>query len=483
MSRHFVRCSEVVRLWLPLILAWLLAGCVHFEAQPLMPMEVISQIESRTLMDTGLAAFIEKSAPNSTQDWPRRVWDLPSLTLAAFYFHPSLDVARAQWQVTEAETITAGARPNPTLGIAPDYSLNPGSGVSPWVAGLNFDIPIETAGKRGYRIDRAKHLSEAARLNIGSVEWQVLSNLRNNLISFATASRRIELLKDQQAIQEEIVRLLKRRLEAGAIAPYELAGAGIALTRTQLQSQDAQRQLVSSRTGVAEAIGLTAEALVDVQLDYDLEKVDPEVISVREARRQALHNRTDIAGALAEYAASQSALQLEIARQYPDVHIGTGYQYDQGQDKWALGLAVELPVFNQNQGGIAEASARRVESAARFMELQAKIVSEIDHAVAQLRLALGQLQTATQLLAAQEQQFAAINSQFQVGEIDLLDLLTARLELANTASVRLEALGKVHESQGALEHAVRRPLDTVAWKDLEQPQSTGIRSEHHETQD
>jgi outer membrane protein TolC len=472
-----------MRLWLPMLLPALLAACVRFESKPLMPMEAITRIESRTLADAGLAAFIEKNAADATLEWPRHSWDLSTLRLAALYFHPSLDVARAQWGVTEAEIITAGARPNPTLGIAPEYSLNPGSGVSPWVAGLNFDIPIETAGKRGYRIDRAKHLSEAARLNIDSVAWQVLGNVRNNLIAFATASRRTDLLMDQQADQEEIARLLERRLEAGAIAPYELAGARIALARTQLQLQEARRQLVRSRTGVAEAIGLTAEALADVQLDYDLEMIDPGVVQVRDARRQALHNRTDIAGALAEYAASQSALQLEIARQYPDVHIGTGYQYDQGQDKWALGLAIELPVFNQNQGGIAEAGARRAESAARFTELQAKIVSEIDHAVAQLRLALDQLQTATQLLAAQEQQFASINSQFQVGEIDRLDLLTAKLELANVASVRLETLGKLHESRGALEDAVRRPLDTVAWKDVERPQGPGIRSEHHETQD
>ena len=58
---------------------------------------------------------------------------------------------------------------------------------------------------------------------------------------------------------------------------------------------------------------------------------------------------------LAEYQASQSALQLEIARQYPDVQLGPGYEFDQGDNKWMLGLGVTLPVFNQNQGAIAAA--------------------------------------------------------------------------------------------------------------------------------
>jgi outer membrane protein TolC len=471
-----------MRFLLPILLSGLLVGCLRFEAKPLAPLEAMGRIESRSLADPGLAAFMEKYSTNPSQDWPRRSWDLPNLTLAAFYFHPGLDVARAQWQVTEAEVISAGARPNPTIGIAPEFSFDPDSGVSPWIAGFNFDIPIETAGKRGYRIDQAKHLSEAARLNIGRVAWDVFSNLRDNLLAFAMAGRRIELLKARQQVQDEIVKLFERRLEAGAIAPYDLTGARIELARTQLQSQEAQRQLIKGRTGVAEALGLPAEAVADVQLDYDLEQIPPAVDGVREARRQALHNRMDIAGALAEYAASQSALQLEIARQYPDIHIGSGYQYDQGQDKWALGIAVELPVFNQNQGGIAGAEARRAESAARFMALQAGIVSAIDWAVAQQRLALDQLRSAAVLLATQEQQFAATELQYQAGEIDLLDYLAAKLELANAGSVGLDALGQVHESEGALEDAIRRPLDTAAWEDIRQPDSTDRGSEDHETQ-
>ena len=42
-----------------------------------------------------------------------------TLTLAAFYFHPELDVARAQWAVAEAARITAGERPALAAGVAP----------------------------------------------------------------------------------------------------------------------------------------------------------------------------------------------------------------------------------------------------------------------------------------------------------------------------------------------------------------------------
>ena len=42
-------------------------------------------------------------------------------------------------------------------------------------------------------------------------------------------------------------------------------------------------------------------------------------LTAPDIRREAILNRADVRGALAEYAASQSALQLEIAKQYADL--------------------------------------------------------------------------------------------------------------------------------------------------------------------
>lgn len=62
-------------------------------------------------------------------------------------------------------------------------------------------------------------------------------------------------------------------------------------------------------------------------------------------RRQAVLNRADILAALAEYA----------ARQYPDAHLNPGYEFDQGDNKWILGLSLELPLRTPN-GGLVKLS-------------------------------------------------------------------------------------------------------------------------------
>jgi len=82
-------------------LALMLVGCVRFQPQPISSTETAARLDARRLDDAGLKKFVEANAPNSLQAWPPVEWDLNSLALVAFYFHPSLEVARAQWRVAQ----------------------------------------------------------------------------------------------------------------------------------------------------------------------------------------------------------------------------------------------------------------------------------------------------------------------------------------------------------------------------------------------
>ena len=132
------------------------AGCVHFQPKPLAPAETAAEFQSRSLTTASLKGFLEDNLQREFPDWPHPLWDFDMLTLAAFYYHPDMEVARAKLAGAEAAIMTAGARPNPTANFSPTYNANSAAGVSPWTLGFTLDVPIETAGKRGYRIARAQ---------------------------------------------------------------------------------------------------------------------------------------------------------------------------------------------------------------------------------------------------------------------------------------------------------------------------------------
>jgi len=114
------------------------------------------------------------------------------LTLAGCYYHPDLDVARAQVRLAEASLITAGARPNPSLTTGGGYTNSP---ESPVVFQFEPGLLIETARKRSYRLLRARKLFEASKLALAEAAWQVRSRVRTALARRIFALRRVELLE------------------------------------------------------------------------------------------------------------------------------------------------------------------------------------------------------------------------------------------------------------------------------------------------
>lgn len=439
----------------------LFAGCATYRARPLSPDDTADEFHARRLDDPKLRAFLEANVPEVAQSWPRPSWDLSELTLVAFFYHPDLDVARAQWASATAAIKTAGARPNPTLGVTPGYNFNASGGSSPWFPGITVDLPVETAGKRAIRISRAERLALSTRLNVTTVAWQLRSALRAALTDFTASRRRIVLLQVQADAQRRIADLLQDRQSAGAASATEVSTARIALTRLQVDAADAERQSNDALSHLAAALGLPLASLQVEQFSFALE-ANPSVLDAPIARRLALQRRSDIRSALADYDVSESELEAEIAKQYPDVHLGTGYQWDQGENKWNLAFSVELPVFNRNQGGIAEAEAKRREIAARFRALQARIAAEIDRAIAAQSLAVKQLVRVREVQRALDAQMNRMQARLAAGDIDQLEFQTAKLESAASAVALLDSEVRVTQAAGELEDALQIPFPALS---------------------
>jgi outer membrane protein TolC len=443
-------CTALATTWL--------AACVHFQPRPVSAAQTLAAFEIRTLDDPGLKTFLQANhaAPGPASG----PWTLESLILVAFYYHPDLDLARAAAAVAGAAIVTAGERPNPSAIIAPGYdSTTPASLITPWILTFDLDIPFETAGKRGYRVAQARQLSQAARLNIATVAWRVRSQVRARLLDLYAATQMEGLLASQQDVQATTVGLVERQLSAGEISAFEVTQARIALDSIRLARHDAARQRAEARVQLADAMGLTVKALEGVQVTFDDFTRPPSELPAPDGRRQALLNRADILGALAEYEATQAALQLEVARQYPDIHLGPGYQLDQTDSKWTLALGLTLPLFNRNKGAIGEAEARRSEAGARVLAVQARVIGDLERAVTGYQAALQKTATAEAMLAELKRQEQSAQERFKAGEISRLDLSTTQLELYTGALARLAALVKTEEALGSLEDAMQSSVD------------------------
>jgi outer membrane protein TolC len=452
---------QISRITVALCLAVTLTGCAvqKYRPEPISPAASAASLRARTLQDEGLHKFLEQQLHLLPGQWPLPQWTLPELTLAGFYFNPGLQLARARVAQADAAIITAGARPNPTFSGSVGGSTAP---ASPWVGSWGFALPIETAGRRGYRITRAQRLADAARWNLANAAWTVRSQVRSALLQYVALGQRVHALQREERIRAEQVTLLEQRLAVGMIPRPEVDAARIQHSQVALALQQAEGQLAASKPALAAAIGIPVAALQNVRLAWPDFDHPPRVESLPQPAIQedAVLNRLDIRRALADYAAAQSNLQLEIARQYPDINLGPAYSYGEGDHNFALGFSLVLPLLNQNQGPIAQAEARRKQAAATFLATQATGIAASEQALARYRAGLNELEEAQKLLQQSAAQVQATEQALKAGESDRVAVNGIQLQVAVAAAAEVDALSRVQQAMGELEDAVQRPLES-----------------------
>lgn len=448
---------------LALLLVGLLTGCASrkYQARPLSPSEMAASLQSRTLSDIRFKEFAEQQLKHPVEPWPPKSWDLPLLTEAGFYFNPEMEIARARAEAARAAIITAGARPNPTITVAPGWESAP---ESPWLFKFGFGLPIETAGKRGYRIQRSERLARAATFDSANTAWRIRSAIRKALLDYLSAVSDLLLMRTEERVRTEEVDLLQQRLAAGEIPRPEVDLARIGLSNTRLAIHSAEGRAAETKAVLAAAIGVPALALDGTSFSWPELDQPPaaDVITPKLIQRQAVVNRLDVRRSLEEYAAAEASLQLEVAKQYPDLQLGPGYNFDEGYNKFSLGLSLTLPLFNRNQGPIAEAEARRKEAAGRFLATQAQVIAASEKALAQYRAALAELAEARRPLAEiQTVRERMMRRAVQIGESDRLALNGVELQSAVAARAQLDALYRAQTALGSLEDAIQRPLQPM----------------------
>ena len=441
------------------IIISLVSGCVHYVPQPIDPPILEQSYRARTLADPNLEQFFKANSHETAAAWPPQSMDLDALTILALYFSPDLDQARSRVAAADAAIRTARVRPNPNVNAAGGYTDAP---EGPYAFQFNFEIPFETAGKRQYRVQRAQQLTEAEHFSLAETGWRTRSRLRAALADYLISTRELEQRNAEAQIRQEIVAIYERRLEAGETSSPFVTAARTDFSRVLLEIEQLQGRIAETRAAIAGIIGLSAPALDTVQFVLaDLEQPPAEqALNLQSVQKTGLMNRLDVQRLLAEYAAADSDLRLQVARQYPDIALlAPGYSFGEGFiNSYVIGPGLTLPLFDRNRGPIAEAQAHRETAAAAFLGAQAAAISEMERGLADYRSALKELNQAqmTRDLVGQREQ--TTERQLNAGEVDRLALASVRLEAASADRDRLSALRRAHTALGALEDAVQHPL-------------------------
>jgi len=432
-----------------------MAGCVahRYRPAPIVPSATAEQFEARSLADAGLRSFEEQNLGHSVSPWPPKTWDLQILSLAALYFNPILDSARARVTTAQGAVVTASSRPNPRFDLTPGIP-------APYLLTQDFLFLIETAGKRGLRVQIAKNLEQAAQFDLADSAWTVAMSVRVGLLNYLVASRNLELLQSEEKARADQIAILEQILRAGETTGFDVDVARIELSKTSVAIRSAEVQVADAKSALAAAIGVPTAALEGAEFSWPEMDTLPSAdsLSVDQVRRDAVLNRLNIRRALAQYAAVEADLHSEVAKQYPNLNLGPGYTYEERNSFFTLGFSTSLPIFNRNQGPIAEAEGRHEQTAAAFLQTQAQVIEKSERTFAVYKAALRAFIQTESAYELQESQLQIVEHKIRAGTDDRLSLDGVEIQVSALAQARLNALARVQGALGDLEDSVQRPL-------------------------
>ena len=362
--------------------------------------------------------------------------------------------ARAKYATALAAARTARLAPGLTLTLTAEYQDERPH----WGGGAAADIALDTAARRGARTTTADLQALQAWYDYGEAAWATRTALEKARIDLASARQELGLAARATDLRRERLDRLERRVGAGEDDRV------VALT-AQTELAGAERRLADARGREGQALAALAKALgvgPDAARGLALAPVAgaPALGDLREWRRDAALSRGDILRAVADYDIAESALRLEVAKQYPEVRIGPGYMYDHGVNKLPFNLALVLPTYDLNQRAIAQAEMARA-AAGRSLELaQANVLAAIDTAAAALAAAQANAErAASRALPAAERTAADAARAVRAGEADRVDDLAARAAVVEAELDLLDARRAARTAAADLQDALRRSFD------------------------
>jgi cobalt-zinc-cadmium efflux system outer membrane protein len=382
----------------------------------------------------------------------------------ALFLRQNFDLIVSSFGIDTAkgQQITAKLFPNPTFifNTQASFTQELTAGNSGQVV-TQIQQLFEMAGKRGYRIESAAFGTQSAEANFEDAVRQIGFTLKDAYYRVQLAQRRLAIAEENRDRFARILEVNTIRFKKGYIAEVDLIRIRLQIVDFQAQVIQAIQEADQGRADLRVLLGVTpaVELLLTTELDYH--RVEPDIDALRMV---AVDARPDIRAKRLTQSQRLADLKLAKAYRYPDVTIGAGYaiQGAKGPDLPQMpqfNFNVPLPIFNRNQGGIAQSEVAAQVADADLKKTLIQVESEVDVAYRNLiqsrRLVeayrAGVLEDARLTLTI-------VEKAYERGGATILDLLDAARTSRTIQQNYIETLYNYQRNIFQLESAVGREI-------------------------
>ena len=393
----------------------------------------------------------------------------------AMKYAPAVVLGRAGIEAGKAEIGAA----SPVLPSDPVISASVGRRETSSGTGIDYSIglqqELDLAGKRAEQLRAARLELSARQAEMLASQWLVHQQVHDTYHQALVARDRAEAARRVLAFAERLVEVSQRRLAAGETSPLPVRLAEAELAQARQGVLLAESEYDRIRLELARVAGWTKPTLLTPigRLEAPT-RLPPAEVLIRRARSE----QPALRAARARLSAAQARLSAAKRRGWPNPTLGVLYENEAepGTDPARVisgTISVPIPLWvgstperARARAGIAQAEGRHV---ALTTSLEAQIIQARQRVEANANSARVY---GTEILPTLERNLALLQKAFELGEIDIHQVMVAQERFLKTQQDALQAFADYYDAWAELEATVGGELHGLHRADSSEHESS-----------
>jgi cobalt-zinc-cadmium efflux system outer membrane protein len=399
---------------------------------------------------------------------PRQIVDLrrgigpDEAATIALYSNPALRTIRDRRGLAVAQLVQAGVLPNVVVSYERDYVTggNTAGAVTAYnlTAGWEFTALIPFLPKR-----------TAARKNLSSVdldiawqEWQVAENARTAVYRVLALDVESAQAREANRGLQESANTMRQAVSAHEKTVLDLAAVESASQDSRATMLSLEQEFEKQRLGLNKILGVEPETKVVLRSRLKLpDHLDPP--DERDLTANIESRRLDLLGLREGYESQDATVRAAILASFPRISLAFVHAKDNTNVKSdGFNVAVDVPIFDRNQGVIAIERATRQRLRDEYDQRAFEARSDIAVAVADIRSLDRQVAAAEEALPVLERLVDSAQQAIEQNNVDVLSYYTARSNLLQKRIQLIKLEEQLLEARTALEIASGRFMPSNA---------------------
>jgi cobalt-zinc-cadmium efflux system outer membrane protein len=351
-------------------------------------------------------------------------FSLEQLLQVAAQENPIMNILKAQEDAARSSIKTAESFLNPEIeaGSGPSKDrITSQDRKDNW--GVTISQPIEFPNVRSARRAIAESKLQYSESNSLATKVNLNLQIKKRFYNVIQNQEILRIAENDRDSLRDIRGRVALKVDVGDSPRYELIKADTELISAERDAQAAKLKIYESKLYLK---GLVGKSIPD---EFDVIGIMPDSsikLDINQIRNE-INNSPRLKQIKAASEVAENRLRLEEKLVTPGVTLKAGVNQDPDLTSYRFGLSIPLPLWNQRQGQIGEASANFQEVQAQLSDQELTLTRDVESAYQRYLIAQQQVTIfESSLLNQAESVLKVVEAAYRYGERGILEYLDAQ---------------------------------------------------------